>query len=161
LKEIQLTSGEVAIVDDEDYERVSAVKWRAGSGRPVVHWIRKINRRGEKTTTYIGLSRFIMEPPLDMDVDHINHNQLDNRRCNLRICTTSENTRNKRKTNNKCTSRYKGVCWCKQRSKWRVTINDENRRQHHVGFFTNEDDAAMAYDMEAHGLFGEFACTNM
>lgn len=76
--------GMFALVDDADFERVSAIKWCL---LPVK------NLRYAKSNNNLLLHRFIMEPPADMCIDHINGNGLDNRRCNLRVCTLAENNR--------------------------------------------------------------------
>lgn len=91
-------------------------------------------------------------------VDHINGNPLDNRRCNLRICTQSENSANKKMYNNK-SSVYKGVSWYKTYNKWRCSIGFK-RQLIFIGYYDNEEDAAKAYDEKAKELFGEYALLN-
>ncbi len=93
-------------------------------------------------------------------VDHINHNGLDNRKENLRICTVAENCRNSRpsKRKNKL-SKYKGVSFDKKRKVYRVLIW-HNKKQYFLGTFKNETEAAKAYDRKARELFGEFAYLN-
>jgi len=91
-------------------------------------------------------------------VDHINHNLLDNRRQNLRICTPSENKRNRVLAKNN-SSGYKGVNWSKGANKWRTQISI-NGKQKHLGLFNNILLAAEAYDSAAQKYYGEFAYTN-
>jgi hypothetical protein len=91
-------------------------------------------------------------------VDHRNHDGLDNRRENLRPCTNQQNQHNQRKRAG-CTSRYKGVHWDFRNGSWRAAIKAEGRTIH-LGRFQDEDDAARAYDDAARRLFGEFALTN-
>ena len=91
-------------------------------------------------------------------VDHINGNHLDNRRCNLRIATVSENSQNARIRYDNSTG-FKGVSYNKRRSKYRSYINNAGR-QLHIGYFDNPEDAARAYDTAARFLYGEFACVN-
>ncbi len=86
-------------------------------------------------------------------VDHINGNGLDNRRCNLRLCTQSENAMNRRVSLG--VSEFKGVSWSTSSGKWIATIQDER-----VGYFASEEAAARAYDVEAIKRFGEFAACN-
>ena len=93
-------------------------------------------------------------------VDHINGDGLDNRRINLRICTPSQNSANKRKGNGTYSSKYKGVSWAKDRSKWDAYIR-VNRVLRKLGGFVNEDDAARAYNEAALKAFGGFANLNV
>jgi hypothetical protein len=92
-------------------------------------------------------------------VDHINHDTLDNRRsANLRLATASQNQGN-RKLQVGCASQYKGVCWHKNHNKWmsRITIN---KKVIYLGYFQDEIEAAKAYDEAAKIYFGEFALMN-
>lgn len=93
--------------------------------------------------------------------DHKNRNKLDNRRSNLRICTSSQNHQNSRARAKraKIHSRFKGVCWDKENNKWRVGLR-LNYKAVDVGRFTDEIEAAKAYDEAARKAFGEFALTN-
>jgi len=104
------------------------------------------------------MHRFLMQPPPGMQIDHINGDGLDNRRCNLRLATNTQNRRNG-KAHSDGTSRFKGVCWDKFRGRWRADITFENRSIH-LGRFHSETDAAIAYDAAARDLFGEFARLN-
>lgn len=88
-------------------------------------------------------------------VDHINLNKLDNRRCNLRIATHSQNSQNRDKLNKRCTSKYVGVRKTPQ-GNWSAQIKNK-----YLGRFDNEEDAARRYNEEALKLFGEHAYTNM
>ena len=93
-----------------------------------------------------------------MMIDHINHNGLDNRRENLRICTNAENNRHRRKPKNN-TSGYKGVCWDKSKKKWRARIEKDNKNIH-IGYYNILEEAARAYDAKAKELFGKYAQLN-
>jgi hypothetical protein len=161
MKEIQLTQNKVAIVDDEDFEYLNQFKW---------HYVeRKSNKQsyagiqpsrklsGPRRT--IVMHREIMNAPKGKHVDHINHNTLDNRKKNLRICSCQENLRNKMINRNKNTSGFKGVSWNKQNSKWKAEIT-VSKKNIYIGYFINKIDAALAYDEKAKELFKEFACTN-
>jgi len=99
-----------------------------------------------------------MDTPGNMDVDHANGNGLDNRRSNLRLCTTSENIQNQRPRKSG-TSKYKGVGWFVRDSNWRVRIKVGDK-QIHIGYFADEVEAAKAYDKMARQHFGAFARTN-
>jgi hypothetical protein len=93
-----------------------------------------------------------------MYCDHINHNGLDNRRANLRLCTPQQNSFNQRPRRNS-TSIYKGVSWNSEVRKWKAEIK-HNGRTISIGYFEKEQDAAIAYDDYAAELFGEFAWLN-
>lgn len=92
-------------------------------------------------------------------VDHINRNSLDNRRMNLRIANKSTNAMNSKKRIGKLTSKYKGVSFRKDRNKYRAYITYK-QKTFNLGHFTEENDAARAYDKKALILFGEFALLN-
>ena len=150
-KFIPLTQGQFAIVDADDYERLAVHKWYLGG------WKRKYAQRSSDGKT-IMMHREIIEVPAGMVCDHINHNTLDNRKCNLRSCTLAQNGYN-RLPNKNSSSRYKGVCLNKKRRKWAANIRYQNRLIH-ISYFDEEEEAAIAYDDMAIKLFGEFACLN-
>jgi len=145
-----------AIVDDADYDWLNQWKWYVCKKGNFSYALRSLPRNGKQKG--IRMHREIMKPGVGFDVDHINHNCLDNRRCNLRTCSRSENSYNQIKSPNK-TSKYKGVVWHKQLKKWQTSIM-LNRRSVYLGCFVDEIDAARIYDEKAKELFGEFAWTN-
>jgi hypothetical protein len=149
---IPLTQGYFAIVDADDYENLSQYKWHAGVKGDRCYAYRK---KGKKL---IAMHREILNAPTGMHCDHINHNGLDNRKANLRLCTPQQNLFNQRPHRNS-TSRYKGVYWSGEKKKWRAEIK-HNGRKIHIGYFDYEADAAIAYDDYAAELFGEFAWLN-
>lgn len=163
MKIIPLTRGYSAIVDDQDYERVSAHKWYALAGKArtdgssVVYAVRNVPRAdGGQTKKY--LHSFILGTPKDMYTDHANGDGLDNRRANLRTCSSAENQHNKRPRANG-TSRFKGVDWDKGCRKWRARIKLGGVLIY-LGRFTCESDAAKAYDAAALRYFDKFARPN-
>ena len=102
------------------------------------------------------LHRLIMNPPSDMQVDHKNKNTLDNRRCNLRICTHSENLMNRGRQKNNSTG-YKGVNRDeRKRKKYRARIA-VNKKTYYLGNFEKPDEAGAAYKKAAKLRHGEFA----
>jgi len=153
MKEIPLTQGKVAIVDDEDFELLSQWKWHYSSAG---YATRAIQANGKKR--FILMHRLIMNTPVGMETDHINHNGLDNRKSNMRICTLAQNHLNILK-NKRNTSGFKGVSWEENRNAWRACI-ELNGKGTKLGRFKSPQDAARAYDKAARELFGEFAFTN-
>lgn len=157
MKKISLTQGKFAIVDDEDFESVNQYKWLARVSNEIWYAARGI--RNGKKTHLIHIHRFIMG--LDSDnkyvIDHINHDGLDNRKINLRICTQKENTLNRRPK--QISSTRKGVGLDAKNKKWRSFINI-NQIYYHLGYFDTENEAGKMYDKVALAEFGEFACVN-
>lgn len=107
--------------------------------------------------TIIYMHREIMHCPKNYEIDHINHNTLDNTKCNLRIATKQQNQANQLKNRGK-QSKYKGVF--KSKKKWRARIRYKNTRIN-CGSFDSEAQAAMAYNTKAQELYGEYACLNI
>lgn len=162
MKEIELTQGYKTLVDDEDYEYLSQWKWCVRSkpdGRNVA--VRAERVPGTKNSKRnFQMHRVITNCPDGMVVDHINGNPLDNRRENLRICTIQQNSMNRKtQTTAKFRSKYKGVCWDKSRNQWcsRVYFNNKPIVKRHK----SEQEAALAYNIKATELFGEFAKLNV
>jgi hypothetical protein len=161
MKTIQLTKGFIALVDDADYERVSAHKWRAlvDRRRGKVYAVRK-TRGPHHSRRSVYLHREILNvTDPNVKVDHRNGDGLDNRRENLRACSTAQNNMNSGKRRDAQSSRYKGVCWHKRYGKFQAEIK-LNGRSKYLGMFTDQIEAALAYDAAAREHFGEFACTN-
>ena len=93
------------------------------------------------------MHRALLQPPIGLEINHIDHNSLNNKKQNLRICTRMENNMSARKLG-KFTSKYKGVCWHKGKQKWVAAITI-NKIQKHLGGFDNEIEAARCYDENA------------
>ena len=151
MKEIQLTQGKTALVDDEDYEYLSQWKWTANFSKGKFYARRHLGNR-----KYLSMHKDLILS--DLDVDHIDGDSLNNQKYNLRTCTHLQNMQNgKIKSNN--TSGYKGVNWYKKYEMWvaRITVN-KNRIC--LGYFNDVKDAARAYDAAARQYFGDFARTN-
>lgn len=157
MKRIKLTEGRFALVDENDYQYLKKWYWRTdGQG----YAMRTEGTAYKGTLKRIYLHRLIMDfPKKPLEIDHINGNRLDNRRENLRICTKRQNLLNRLKSKNKKTSKYIGVNFRKERKVWRATIKI-NGKQISIGSFNNERHAAMARDIWAKELFGEFAKLN-
>lgn len=159
MKTIPLTQGQVALVDDQDFEYLNQWKWYA-NWHQCTHSFRAERNSSRKNGKHktIRMHRVIMDAQPGQQVDHRNHDTLDNRRENLRFCTYSENQQNQRPRMG--SSKYKGVWWYKSSRKWQTQIS-LNGHRHHIGYFVDEIEAARAYDNAAHKLFGKFSCTNL
>jgi hypothetical protein len=141
VKKIELTQGKYTIVDDEDYEFLNQWQWHVNRKKCKTSSDLLYAKRFEKRKT-ITMHRLILNAPKGMDVDHINGNGLDNRKCNLRIVSHRENMQNLTKF--KGTSKYPGVYWHKEKQKWHVKFKI-GEKNHHVGYFVDEKKAYDAY----------------
>lgn len=152
---IPLTQKQNAIVDASDFDWLNQWNWSARWSKNTESFYAL--RRGQEHTTVL-MSRSILGCNGQVQVDHRNHNTLDNRRHNLRTCTGSQNSMNKRKQKNN-TSGYRGVSWMKDYRKFRARIF-VNRKLLLIGYFSDAVSAARAYDSKAKELHGAFARLN-
>jgi len=156
MKEIILTQGKVALVDDEDFEELNKHKWCALKAPKTFYAIRRDNDV-KKSTIYMH-RQILKLTDRNIQGEHRDNNGLNNQRSNLRACTNLENQRNKTcKVNG--TSMYKGVHWHKRNRKWEVRIS-VNKKRIRGGSFKDEVLAAKKYDEMAKIYFGEFAWLN-
>lgn len=159
MKQIQLTKGKVALVDDGDFALVSPFKWTASYDKAANKWyaVRRVMVAG-RSTTFL-MHRVIMDAPSGCLVDHKDGDGLNNQRSvNLRLATKSQNMCNRGKNRNN-TSGYKGVCLIKSRRQWIAQIG-ANGVQRNLGYFETPQDAAQAYVNAAFLMHGEFARTS-
>jgi hypothetical protein len=143
MKEIPLTQGKFALVDDEDYDWLMQWKWFAINSHRIWYVARsmRIGLRKYNKKLRFYMHREVMKTPSNLEVDHINGNGLDNQKNNLRNCTRRENMQNLHTTSS---SKFPGVCWISSRCKWKASISKDNI-DHHLGYYLNETDAAIAY----------------
>lgn len=157
MKEIRLTQGEIAFVDDEDFEYLNQWEWHTVKYKYTNYARRRPLINGKLTT--INMHRQIMKTPINMEVDHIDHNGLNNQKSNLRNCTHRQNAMN---NSSRGSSKYLGVSIVgRGRQKGMISAEIKmNYRKIHIGVFSTEIEAAKAYDKKAKELFGEFANLN-
>ncbi len=157
-RRIPLTQGKYAIVDPEDYPRLSKHKWYVVRS-PRSDYAARYVTIGYRRQTTVRMHRVIMNARPGQFIDHINHNGLDNRKANLRLASNAQNSWNKRKQRGNHSSKYKGVSFFKRENKWTARIQ-ANGKKIFLGIFKNEIDAAKAYDAAARKYYGQFAYLN-
>jgi hypothetical protein len=152
MKNIELTQGQVAIVDDSDFEYLNQWRWHARrSGK---NYYAQRNEYSDGRQRIILMHRVIMNTPDGMQTDHIDHNGLNNQKNNLRSCSANQNRKNRIGYG---TSSYLGVAVRRSKGNtyWIAEITDNGHRKY-LGFFKDEKEAAYAYNraaMQLHGLF--------
>ena len=152
MKLIPLTQGYFAQVDDEDFDKLNQYKWRVLKAKSTFYATSDINDHS------VRMHRLIMNNPAGMEVDHRDHNGLNNQKLNLRVCTQKQNAQNNKGWSS---SPYLGVSITKRKNKYyiqaRITVN---KKSIHLGYFKTIEDAAKARDMASLKYFGEHAHSN-
>ena len=160
MKELSIQNSPIpAIVDDEDYDRCKqegswSINGDGAIGRQgKVYW-----SKGYRTGQWISLAAFVMNR-IGVLFDHADRDKRNNRKYNLREATQQQNSFNIGKKGTGNSSQYKGVSWNAKHKRWYVFIRFNGKRTY-LGNFTNEIEAAHAYDKAAIDLFKEFAYLN-
>ena len=160
MKTIELTRGYVALIDDEDYDRVSSFgRWQVTVKRGKLYAVRIVGRMKNKvrSSATTSMHRFIMNArPSDQEVDHIDGDGLNNTKANLRFASRIENCRNlpRARLNNR--SGFRGVSWHKKAGKW-MTYGKYDGKGVYLGLHESPESAARAFDEFARTHYGEFA----
>lgn len=158
MKEIQLTKGKVAFIDDEDFEYIMQWKWTAYKGRNTYYAKRNMNNKGDN----IGfqMHRSLMRVyDRSILIDHIDGNGLNNQKANLRICNYSQNGANKLKRKGSNGTKFIGITFRKDTKKWAAQVMKDYKHIS-LGCYNSDIDAAIAYNKKAVELHGEFAVLN-
>ena len=135
MKQIPLTQGKVTLVDDEDYDWLMTWKWHAS--KKGNNFYAKTGVDGVKITMH----RLLLCYPKSCDIDHWDHNSLNNQKANFKPCSHRENISNMNKTG---ASKYRGVAWDKQVGLWVSRIEVKGKREF-LGRFEDEYDGHLAY----------------
>lgn len=156
MREIYLSQGKVALVDDQDFEWLSQWKWSVLITSWTDYAVRSeyVGNYRQKT---IRMHRFILGAKKGQEIDHHDRNGLNNQRNNLRFCSGSQNMGNVGSKPH--TSKFKGVCRPTGYKKWWAQIK-RNGKNTLIGVFDREEDAALAYDKAAIETFGNYARIN-
>lgn len=156
MKTIPLTRGLFATVDDEDYDALSRYRWYAHRCPNQDYFYARCGLPYNGGTKQVLMHRMILgltDPRVG--VDHINRNTLDNRRCNLRLASKSENGGNTlKRSDNK--SGFKGVSWHRAAQKW-IAQTQKNGNRIYLGLYDTPEQAYEAYCKAAPQVHGEFA----
>lgn len=125
------------LIDASDVEIVQAHTWRVNPAdqKGAFYYVRTWGRTTEGKRSVLRLHRLLIDAP-GLEVDHVNGNPLDNRRCNLRAVTAQQNQWNR--------VRARGYAWDKQTERWKAHIH-LNDKKIHLGYFETEDEARAAY----------------
>ena len=157
MKEILLTQGQVAVVDDADYEGLAAYKWHAQREENTFYAKRNATKEEREAGAPSGILMHAWL--LQGRTDHIDGDGLNNQRGNLRLASHRENLQGFQTKRKGCSSRYRGVCRSKESGKWKATIRVSGKNIH-LGYHEDESAAAGAYDLAAQQKFGAFAARN-
>jgi len=149
MKKIILTQGKVALVNDEDFERLNRFKWYAKKRWNVFYAARNSPTINGKRYTIRMHHEIIGKSPKGFEVDHENGNGLNNQRYNLRFITHRQNGQNLKNT--KKSSQFPGIYWQKQYQKWSVQIQ-VNGKKKWLGRFTDEREAFKVYKQAVESL---------
>lgn len=160
MKQIPLTQGLVALVNDADYDWLNQWKWHVQNMNGKFYAKRNSLKETGKSFSILMARQILgLEYGDSRQVDHIQHNTLDNRRKKLRICTQRENLMNQKPQKGR-SSIFKGVSWSRFAKKWAAYIKTKGKKIH-LGYWIKEKDAAEAYNKAAKKYFGKFAYLNV
>jgi hypothetical protein len=150
---VTLTQGYEAIIDAADLHLIDDWNWTAS----ISEWHVCAYRRRHKSLgrpSYFPMHRQILQAPIGVEVDHIDGNALNNTRRNLRIATSQENKRNRRRNKNNTTG-FKGVTYDKSRNTYNASMMVDRKRVS-LGRYASPTEAYQAYIEAASSKFGEF-----
>jgi hypothetical protein len=160
MREIQLTQGYVALIDDEDYDMVNFFSWHVMKRKTNIYVGTQacvLNKKNIMITLHWLLIRNV---PKGYEIDHIDGNALNNQKSNLRVVTHTQNMKNARKSSGCVTSKYKGVFKPNGVNSYKVLITVD-KKVIYLGYYKDELEAAKVYNEAALKYFGEYAKINI
>lgn len=157
--EVTLSKGMVAVIDDEDADRVLSHKWSVSvkKGKQFYAYRTIKLESGKSTAIYLHMFLLGLSRGDGFLVDHVDGDTMNNRRSNLRVATPAQNSWNKRKVS--ASNKYKGISLIKETGLWDARIF-ANGSRHYLGHYKTQEEAALAYNKAASELHGEFARLN-
>lgn len=157
MKEIPLTQGQVALVDDADYDWLMTMKWHAWRPRRTGIFYARTSFWSPRPGTKC-MHQYLVDTPAGMEIDHIDRNGLNNQRHNLRAVPRWVNLTN-RGMNRRNSSGFRGVCRSDGCESWRAQLSVQGKSLH-LGNFPTPEEAARAYDAAAIEYRGEYTLLN-
>jgi hypothetical protein len=160
MKIIPLTQGQVALVDDADFDFLNQWKWFAHKARTGPYYACRNRKKSEAPGPFVvRMHRILLGVKKESEVDHEDGNGLNNQRNNLRPATGAQNKQAFQRTRKNKASKFRGVVWHRRDRKFQAQVKNLGRT-FYLGYFVSEEAAARAYDTAARRLFGEFAQLN-
>jgi hypothetical protein len=153
MKEIRLSQGKIALVDDEDFDYINQWKWYARKGRKTFYAARK--EKGTNARTTIHMHQVVSKVSNNVQIDHRDTNGLNNQKYNLRVVNHRQNQYNTDKPRHN-TSGYKGISWDKFRNNYRVYLTVKGKFKN-IGNTKSLQTATKMYNKAATQHYGEFA----
>lgn len=153
-----MSYGKSFLFDIEDFPHVQEHYWVATTSGYAAHFYYERNENNKRVRRLLFFHRLIMGEPKGMDVDHINGDTLNNRKSNLRVCTSHNNDCNRAAPKNN-TSGHIGVSYSKHHKGWRAYITIYGK-QIQLGVFDDIKEAVEARRLAEKQYFGEFSRMN-
>jgi hypothetical protein len=159
VKKIRMNSGTIILVDDNDYEMLSKFTWHEKRGKRTSYAVTGGRRfGGGRRLPSIPMHRMLLLPDSEYEVDHINGNGLDNRRCNLRLVTKAQQQWNQHVVRNR--SGFHGVVWHSTNKAWAARTTIKKKQVWFGAHYRSPEEAAAAYDANIRSIRGEYARLN-
>lgn len=150
-------ASKACFVDDEDFSILKDRKWSLSNGYPRTGFTNRI-LNPKKRQIFTRMHKCILWSPKGTDIDHMDGNKLNNQKVNLRICSRSENSWNRKKHKNNH-SGFKGVSWIKRQQQWDAKICKHGETKF-LGYFDSPAEASEVYKKAAKKLFAAYAKLN-
>lgn len=156
---IPLGRGKYAVMDLMDWEKIQGYSWSAYRSKSGVEYARGFKQVAGKRDDPALHQVLLGDPPSGFTIGHLDGDGLNCRRKNIKFLTFQQNAQGPRRKGAGASSKFRGVSWNKNSKNWRASIYIEKRVMH-LGSFSGEIKAALAYDTAARKYFGEHAAPN-